>query len=111
MRVEEIREVVKITLEELLNANALSDPFSRIKQIVEHELGLFFNSSSKSKIGSILNQLSDDEYIDIIFLYYRDNKTLDFIAEYFDRDITTISRNKRRLILAIYNLLKERESF
>lgn len=109
MRVEEIREVVKITIEELLDANALSDPFPRIKQIVEHELSLFFNSSSRSKIGSILNQLSDDEYIDIIFLYYRDNKTLDFIAEYFDRDVTTISRNKKRLILSIYTMLKERE--
>lgn len=109
MRVEEIREIVKMTIEELLNDNALTDPFPRIKQIVEHELSLFFNSNGKTKVGSVLNQLSDDEYIDLIFLYYRDNKTLEFIAEYFDRDITTISRNKRRLILAIYNLLKERE--
>lgn len=110
MRVEEIREVVKITLEELLNANALSDPFPRIKQIVEHKLRLFFNTNKDgTNIGYVLNQLSDDEYIDIIFLYYRDNKTLDFIAEYFDRDITTISRNKKRLILSIYTMLKERE--
>lgn len=110
MRVEEIREIVKMTIEELLNDNALTDPFPRIKQIVEHKLRLFFNTNKDgTNIGYVLNQLSDDEYIDIIFLYYRDNKTLDFIAEYFDRDITTISRNKKRLILSIYTMLKERE--
>ena len=85
-----------MTIEELLNDNALTDPFPRIKQIVEHKLRLFFNTNKDgTNIGYVLNQLSDDEYIDIIFLYYRDNKTLDFIAEYFDRDITTISRNKQ----------------
>lgn len=110
MRVEEIREIVKMTIEELLNDNALTDPFPRIKQIVEHKLRLFFNTNKDgTNIGYVLNQLSDDEYIDIIFLYYRDNKTLNFIAEYFDRDITTISRNKKRLILSIYTILKETE--
>lgn len=99
-----------MTIEELLNDNALTDPFPRIKQIVEHKLRLFFNTNKDgTNIGYVLNQLSDDEYIDIIFLYYRDNKTLDFIAEYFDRDITTISRNKKRLILSIYKILKETE--
>lgn len=110
MRVEEIRETVKMTIEELLNDNALTDPFPRIKRIVEHKLRLFFNTNKDgTNIGYVLNQLLDDEYIDIIFLYYRDNKTLDFIAEYFDRDITTISRNKKRLILSIYTMLKEIE--
>ena len=107
MRIEEIREIVRITIEELLNANALTDSYPRVRQIVEHELRTFF-SGECNRIGKILNRLSDDKYIDIIFLYYRDNKTLEFIAEYFDRDVTTVSRNKKRLILAIYTLLQEK---
>lgn len=107
MNNEQIREVVRITIEELLSQNALKDPYPSIKKEVESRLKDFFNGKNNVKIGYILNQLSDDEYLDIIFLYYRDGCTLEKIAEILDRDTTTISRNRKRLIQEIYLKINE----
>ena len=109
MKAEEVREIVKMTIDELLSANILSlnIAYPKIKEIVESELTSFFNGGKSQHISKILNQLYDDEYIDVIFLYYRNNKTLEWIAEYMDKDVSTITRNRKRLITEIYNLLSE----
>ena len=36
---------------------------------------------------------------------YGDGVTLERIAEYYERDVTTVSRNKRRLVLEISKML------
>ena len=107
MTPEQIREIVKITIEELTDKKLLkSDNYTVILKKVELALDHFFNNvGNAKKVGYALNQLSDDPYIDIIFLQYRDDKTLEWIAEYYDKDISTIKRNKKRLILSIYELL------
>lgn len=108
MTPEQIREVVKITIDELtqrklLEINKIN--YSHILETVENEINKFFKGY-KTRIGHILNQLSDDQYIDIIFLQYRDVKTLEWIAEYLGVDVSTVKRNKKRLILKIYELLE-----
>ena len=111
MTPEQIREIVKITIEELtqrklLEINKIN--YSAMLQVVERHLHNFFSSrGSSGSIGHILNRLSDDDYIDIIFLQYRDGKTIEWIAEYMDKDESTIKRNKKRLITAIYEQLEE----
>ena len=109
MTPEQIREIVKITLDELQQRKQYKPVnYSYMLQVVDKRLYDFFNSgSSNSKIASILRQLSDDEYIDIIYLQYRDNKTMEWIAEYFERDLSTIKRNKKRLITKIYEEVTE----
>lgn len=106
MSPNEIRQVVRMTVEELLSKNALSDPYPAIKKEVERQLRQFFNSNN-SRIGKALNHLSDDEYIDVIYLYYRDECTLEKIAELLDKDTATISRNRKRLIVEIYTFIRE----
>lgn len=105
MRVDEIREIVKLTINELLNGDT-DNTYQKAKIIVEYELKTFFNSDSNNDIGKILNHLMTDDYIDIIFLYYRDGKTLDCIADYYNKDTTTIIRNRKRLIMEIYELMQ-----
>lgn len=106
MRVDEIREIVKLTIDELLNGDT-DDTYQKAKIIVEYELKSFFNSdSNNNNVGKILNHLMEDDYIDIIFLYYRDGKTLEFIADYYNKDTTTIIRNRKRLIMEIYKLMQ-----
>lgn len=105
MRVDEIREIVKLTINELLNGDT-DDTYQKAKIIVEYELKTFFNSDSNNDIGKILNHLMTDDYIDIIFLYYRDGKTLEYIADYYNKDTTTIIRNRKRLIMEIYELMQ-----
>lgn len=50
------------------------------------------------EIEAALEEIYDDLYYDIIPMYYFEGKTREDVAEYFDTTVTTISRNKSRLI-------------
>jgi len=49
-------------------------------------------------IDDALSKISNDKYYDLIRLRYFEGKSREEIAEYFDVDVATISRNKSRLI-------------
>lgn len=55
-------------------------------------------------IDDAVSLLKDDPYYDLIHLRYFEGRTQEQIAEYFDCDVSTVSRNKNRLI----NLLQIR---
>lgn len=108
MTPEQIREVVKITLNELTERKYIKPDYQTILKSVDVKLKQFFHTNKDgTNIGYILRQLVDDEYIDVIFLHYRDNKTLEFIAEAMGVHVSTVKRNKQRLIIKIYNMLEE----
>ena len=111
MTPEQIREVVKMTIEELTSCKLLNVEkinYEGVLYYVEEKLHDFFYSNINNKcVSYALNHLSDDQYIDIIFLQYRDNRTLEWVAEYMDKDVRTILRNKKRLIIKIYELLED----
>ena len=50
------------------------------------------------KISEALEAIQDDNYFEIIPMIYFEGKTREDVAEYFDTTVTTISRNKTRLI-------------
>lgn len=114
MNHSEIREVVKVALDELLEKKlivldsyrgALIETQQRLE--VDQKLGDFFNNNvDGSGVGAVLHELLDDKYIDIIFLYYRDNMKLEEIAEEMGRDVSTIKRHKRRLQQRIHEMLR-----
>ncbi len=107
MTPEQIREIVKMTLDELTQRKLIKSDYPLILSVVEKKLIAFFsNSVGGHGVGYVLNQLSDDPYIDIIFLHYRDGKTLEWVAEILGVDVSTVKRNKKRLVLKIYELLE-----
>mgnify|MGYP004609683349 CR=1 FL=1 len=57
------------------------------------------------KINDALFIIKDDIYYDIIPMYYFNGETREMIAEYYDTTVTTISRNKTRLINKIKPIL------
>lgn len=61
------------------------------KDIIKTELAL-------QHIERAVNKLADDEYYEIIDMKYNQNETLETIAEYFERSVPTIHRQKNRLI-------------
>ena len=87
------RSTVKITLDELALKNMLSDPYPIILKEVEKEPRSNFMKKSK-KVLPALCELSDDKYIEIIYFQYRDGKTLEWIAEYFDVSVRAVKYNK-----------------
>lgn len=105
MTPDQIREVVKITLDELTKRKIVKDDYTYILKTVEKKLKDFFNNRGDgNNISYALNQLLDDPYIDIIFLQYRDGKTVERIAEILEVEGRTVLRNKKRLINKIYDL-------
>lgn len=106
MTPDQIREIVKITLDELTTRKLIKDDYQTVLRVVEKRIITYFASTDKG-IRYALNTLADDEYIDIIYLHYRDELTLESIAEYYDKEVSTIKRNKKRLIYKIYELLEE----
>lgn len=51
-----------------------------------------------NKIDMALGTIKDDIYSNIIPMYYFDDLTRDTLAEYYNTTVTTVSRNKTRLI-------------
>lgn len=108
---EQIREIVRVTIDEIIDRKLMEIKevkYSVILQAVEKRLTKFFTTTNKDKsLSYALRSLSDDEYVDIIYLQYRDHKTLEWIAEYLNREVCTIKRNKKRLIIKMYEMLNE----
>lgn len=52
-------------------------------------------------IDSAIAKIKTDPYYEIITMKYLEDKTREEIAEYFEKDVTTISRNKNRLIKSL----------
>jgi len=51
-----------------------------------------------TKINDALYSIKDDPYYELIPLIYFNEETREYIAEYFNTTVTTISRNKTRLV-------------
>lgn len=89
-----------------------SSGFTEVKSDAEKaeekiEMIEFSISTTKNFIRIIddaIALLKDDDYYDLIRLRYFEGKKYEEIAEYFDCDVSTVSRNKNRLI----NLLQIR---
>lgn len=106
---EIIHETVDYTIAKLKLSGLMKDnrqtAFQKTEQILKNynELKKSYSEDGTAKkfvdiIDNALKELLDDMYYDIIPMMYFENQTREAIAEYFDTTVTTISRNKRRLI-------------
>ncbi len=57
------------------------------------------------RIVLALDTIQDDPYFDIIELYHFEGRSREDVAEYFDTSETTISRNKKRLLEKLADVL------
>lgn len=108
MTPEEIREIVKITLDELTQRKLIKVDYQIVLKSMEQKIKDFFNSRGDGNgVSYALKMLMKDDYIDIIFLQYRDGFTLEKIAEQMGVEIRTVMRNKKRLIIKMYEILED----
>ena len=56
-------------------------------------------------ISDALKSIEDDDYYDIIPMIYFEGRSREEVAEFFDVTVTTISRNKTRLINKLKTLI------
>lgn len=106
MNKEEVQAIVFMTIKELKRQGMLKDRYSVILKETEPIIKQFFLKKNNKELERFLINYSDDPYIDVIYLHYRDGMTIERIAEVMEKDASTIKRNKKRLIQAIYNTLE-----
>lgn len=108
MTTEDIKIIVNETINELINRKLLNlDNYPNILNAVDKWLYGYFDGTNNNKnIGRVLKSLYSDPYIDVIYMQYRDRLTIEAIAEELEKDVSTIKRNKKRLILLISEALE-----
>lgn len=104
---EFIREVIRETILELKKGGLLRDAndiaYSEANALLR---GYYRQGESDKAIADALKKVQADPYFKIIPLYFSYGYTIEDIAEVFDVEVSTISRNKKRLCLAVYNLIR-----
>lgn len=103
----EVQKIVRMTIKELKRQGMIKANYVTVLKEVEPVLREYFRTKGNKQIEYFLRDRSDDTYIDILYLHYRDNITIERIAEVLEKDVSTIKRNKKRLIMSIYELLEE----
>lgn len=104
-----IQETVDCTIAKLKLCGLMKDnrqnAFQKTEQILYsyNDMKKSYSENGTAKkfidiIDKALEEIEDDLYYDIIPMIYFEKATREEVAEYFDTTVTTISRNKKRLI-------------
>ena len=78
-----------------------SDQFNRYGETQARLFAYYRNDMQDDEITGALSRLQSDKYIDIIPLFYYSRNSIEHIANLYDVDESTITRNKKRLCLEI----------
>lgn len=105
MNKKEIQNIITMTIKELRCQGMLKDEYSIILKDIEPILREHFQKQENTEISCLLKKYFNDPYINVIYMQYRDGLNIERIAEYMNKDVSTIRRNKKRLIKKIYNEL------
>ena len=98
MEKDEVREVVKETIAELLRQDRIKETdYGEATQLIAD----YYAGRGTPETAQAIKAVSTDAYFKIIPSYFRDGKTIEQLAIAFDCEVSTISRNKKRLCLEI----------
>lgn len=109
-----IAETVNTTILKLKLAGLMKDnrksAFQKTEEILRNYNGFTLSDQPQTKkllhrLNDALSTIRDDPYYDLIKLIYFDGESREYAAEYFDTSVTTISRNKTRLINKLKSIL------
>ena len=103
----EITEVVKDTVKEMRQNGLLKRSDDVAYSEVSNRLYEYDRNPDRDpEVGAAREKIRGDYYEDIIPFYYRDKTSLDWLAEKFSCELSTITRNKKRLCLKVFQLLQ-----
>lgn len=103
---ENIKSVVKETVNELLGNSMIKYSELIIYEQIGERLREYYKEPGKDPdIAKALSQIKDHHYYNVLEMYYKDNRTLESIADKCYVDISTIVRNKKALCIKIFNLI------
>ena len=105
MDAETIRGIVKETVSELRRVGMLKDPDTEIYKEVSDKLRSYYKTGIPKMIKFALAKIESDPYYGILNLYYKNGLSNEKIAEILNVDVSTVTRNKKRLCLEIHKML------
>lgn len=99
----EVKEIVRETINELLRQDRLKEnDYAEASQLITD----YYAGRGTPETQAAIKVMSTDAYFKIIPSYFRDGKTIEQLAIAFDCEVSTISRNKKRLCLEILRRAK-----
>lgn len=101
MNPEDVKKIVKETIIELEKSGFLKNRYE-YEDISKIMYQYYENEEKDEKLKRCIKSISDDKYFDIIPLYFKEKKTIEYIAEILKVDTSTITRNKKRLCMCVY---------
>ena len=104
---ELISAAIRETIRQLKADGLLRSVADREYKAAGEALRQYYRDGEKKEdIRDALEELKRDKYFKILPLYYSYGYTIEEIAETFDVEFSTISRNKKRLSLEVYNRIR-----
>lgn len=105
MTEEEIKKVVAMTVKAMKKEGMTKEINEVMFEEMSKRLYYHFNEGYSEDIAKVLNEIKTDYYYSIIPMYYGKRMTHEAIAEKMNVEVSTITRNKKRLCIEIYRLL------
>lgn len=108
---KEIREIIVKTVEETVREMRREGLLKRADDVAYSEISnrlyqYYEDRENDPEMGAALEKIRGDYYAGVLEMYYRQKLALDWIAESYHCELTTISRNKKRLCLRLFQLLQ-----
>lgn len=104
---ELIEATVAATIRQLKRAGMLKPASDTEYKEITDRLRRFYDGGEEDPdIKAAVATVKQDKYYKVIPLYFSYHYTIEEIAEAFDVEVCTISRNKKRLSLKISEMLK-----
>lgn len=110
MNEAEVKRIATETFLELTKGNLKYFENTAYKKGQE-ALTRYFNQEASLKEREAIKEIEKDRYFPIIGFCFDCGWTTEQIAERLSCDTSTISRNKKRLVIAYYNAIAERKDF
>lgn len=104
---DEVKNIVAETIRQLKREGLLKSA----SDITYHEISArlrqyYKDGETDPEVTEALGKLAEDDYFNILPLYFRYGYTVESIAETLDVDTRTIYRNKKRISLKLADLLE-----
>lgn len=102
-----IKQIVNNTIEELQKKGMLRGFNDIAYKVMAERLNNHFHVSEDNMMTTLLKRMEKDQYISIIYYFYKDGFKIESIAEILGVDESTVTRNKKRLCIELYRMEHE----
>lgn len=108
---QDVQAIVQQTIRELMKQDlmksAVTVAYSEISERLRKFYAPFHSQEDDKELAEALEHLKKDRYRHILWMYYRDGYTIEEIAEQLGVEVSTVTRNKKRLCLELYGKINK----